>query len=275
MMIRPTLLLMLFALLPGSVCLAENIVFPEGVGVINVKTAYGAAGDGKTDDTAAIQKAIDEEKGKNQTLYFPNGTYLISDSVGIFGGKPHSSDRFLTFQGQSEAGTIIKLNDGAEGFDNAEEPKIVLSVYQGQSTGDVMHSYVRNLTVDVGSGNPGAAGLRFLTHNTGAMERVTIRSSDPEGAGAIGLDLRQSQIGPCMISHITVEGLRPRRREPQQLLDRVRAHHAAESAETRLLQQAVTDDDAGADQREPRAGDPQRQARGPHVDRGGPDRRQQ
>ena len=199
-------LVLVLVLLPGTAAIGENIVFPDEVGVINVKTAYGAVGDGKTDDTAALQKAIDEEKGNRETLYFPDGTYLISDSIGIFGGKAHSRDRFLTWQGQSEAGTIIKLKDGAEGFDDPEKPKIVVSVYEGTSTGDVMHSYVRNLTVDVGSGNPGAAGLRFLTHNTGAMERVTIRSSDPEGAGAIGLDLRQSQLGPCMISHITVEG---------------------------------------------------------------------
>ncbi len=199
-------LLLLVALMPGTVCLAENVVFPEKVGVINVMTAYGAVGDGKTDDTAAIQKAFDEQRGRNQTLYFPNGTYLISDSVGVFNGKPHSKDRFITLQGQSEAGVIIKLKDGAEGFDDPKKPKIAVCLYDGVSTGDAMHNYIRNLTVDVGRGNPGAAGLRFLTHNTGAMEHVTIRSSDPEGTGAIGLDLRQSQLGPCMISHITVEG---------------------------------------------------------------------
>ena len=88
---------------------AESIVFPDDAGVVNVKTKYGAKGDGVTDDTAAIQKAIDEVKGIPDTLYFPDGTYLISDSVGIFNGKAHSRDRFLTYQGQSEAGTVIKL----------------------------------------------------------------------------------------------------------------------------------------------------------------------
>ncbi|NJL70753.1 MAG: hypothetical protein HC888_03665 [Candidatus Competibacteraceae bacterium] len=32
---------------------------------------------------------------------------LLSDSVGIFGGKPHSKDRFRNLQGKSEAGTIL------------------------------------------------------------------------------------------------------------------------------------------------------------------------
>lgn len=186
---------------------AENIVFPEDSGVIDItKAPYNAVPDGKTDATAAIQKAVDDHRGRNRTLYFPNGTYLVSDTVGIVGGKPHSRDRFLTWQGQSEAGTLIKLKDSADGFGDPNNSKIVISYYEGQSTGDAMHSYVRNLTVDVGSGNPGAVGLRFMSNNTGAMERVTIRSSDPQKAGHIGLDMRQSQNGPALIKHITVEG---------------------------------------------------------------------
>jgi hypothetical protein len=185
---------------------AENIVFPADAGAVDVKAKYGAKGDGVTDDTQAIQKAIDEVKGIPDALYFPNGTYLVSDSVGIFNGKAHSRDRFLTYQGQGEAGTVIRLKDNSPGFDDPQKPKIVLSVYQGQGTGDVMHSYVRNLTVDVGRGNPGAVGLRFMSNNTGAMYHVTIRSSDAKGAGKIGLDMRQGQNGPCLIKHVTVIG---------------------------------------------------------------------
>jgi len=49
--------------------------------VINVKE-YGAAGDGVTDDTMAIQKAL--ENGSNHKVYFPEGTYNISKELKLF-----------------------------------------------------------------------------------------------------------------------------------------------------------------------------------------------
>ncbi len=202
-MTHVTLITIVISLLLCPAALADDFVFPADA-VVNVKTKYGAVGDGKVDDTDALRRALEENRMR--TIYFPNGTYLISDSIGILNGKPHSRDRFLQLQGQSRAGTIIKLKDNAPGFDNPVKPKVLVSTYQGKSTGDAMHTNVRQLTIDVGKGNPGAAGFRYFTNNTGTMRNVTIRSSDPRKRGAIGLDLRQSQNGPGLIQHITVEG---------------------------------------------------------------------
>ncbi|HMO61096.1 MAG TPA: glycosyl hydrolase family 28-related protein [Ferruginibacter sp.] len=46
--------------------------------IFNVKK-FGAAGDGKTDDTWAIQEAINQagRSGKSDTIFFPKGTYLV------------------------------------------------------------------------------------------------------------------------------------------------------------------------------------------------------
>lgn len=56
--------------------------FPSDSGMVNVKTQYGARGDGVSDDTEAIQQAISATVHHPQTgpriIYFPAGTYLVS-----------------------------------------------------------------------------------------------------------------------------------------------------------------------------------------------------
>ena len=50
--------LLLFATAAGGT--TPDVVFPGDAGVVNVKTQYGAAGDGVTDDTNAIQGALND-----------------------------------------------------------------------------------------------------------------------------------------------------------------------------------------------------------------------
>jgi hypothetical protein len=56
---------------------------------LNVRD-FGAAGDGKTDDTKAIQKALDSAAGVQGTVFVPEGVYLcgelkMSPGTGIYG----------------------------------------------------------------------------------------------------------------------------------------------------------------------------------------------
>lgn len=49
----------------------------DGIKVFATPQMYGAKADGKTDDTIAIQKALD----KNNVVYFPSGNYVISSRL--------------------------------------------------------------------------------------------------------------------------------------------------------------------------------------------------
>jgi len=63
-----------------SRALERCVQAPASPLVVNVKSK-GAKGDGQTDDTAAIQAAIDEVAGKGGTVLVPNGIYLV-DAAG-------------------------------------------------------------------------------------------------------------------------------------------------------------------------------------------------
>jgi hypothetical protein len=84
----------------GNVVIAPNQhIGTTPIHVINVKAApYGAAGDGATDDTAAIQAAYNVLSGRSALasgiIYFPQGTYLASSTL-TFTGNPNISIKFM------------------------------------------------------------------------------------------------------------------------------------------------------------------------------------
>ncbi len=194
-------LLALATLVAGT---AEERLFPDAAGVVNVKTQFGAKGDGKADDWAAIQKAIDENKRKWRVLYFPSGTYLAKKKL-TYGKDPEQAKQ-LVLQGQSREGTIIRLADSAPDFDDPGNKNFLLTMFGGRATGMAFHNSIHDMTFDVGVGNPGAVGVQWMNNNTGCMRNVTIRSSDPEGKGAVGLDLTRTEPGPGLIKDVLIEG---------------------------------------------------------------------
>ena len=175
--------------------------FPANAGLIDVKVSYGATGDGVTDDTAAIQKAITDHLAQGRVIYLPAGTYLVSDKLTY--GDNLERAKFLTIQGQGRDQTIIKLKDSCAGYDKR---KAVLTLFEGNTTGMAFNNCVYDLTIDVGVGNPGAVALEYMTNNLGSCERLTLRSSDPAGLGAAGFDLSRHEPGPGLIRDIVIEG---------------------------------------------------------------------
>jgi len=176
-------------------------VFPNNFILANVKTKYGAKGDGITDDTAAIQKALDDERsedkdyfGKPKALYFPAGTYMISDTLTWKGCC-------MYLQGQGAGVSIIKLKDKAKGFGDRDAPKPAIRTIAGNMS---FRQNVTDLTVDTGKNNPGAIGIDYISNNFGSLWNVSIRSSD--GQGKVGLDMSRQWAGPCLIKNVQING---------------------------------------------------------------------
>jgi hypothetical protein len=78
---------------------------------------YGAVGDGKADDTAAIQKALDDLRQSNfpkRVLWFPAGTYRITDTLKLLRGTHNESNGLCIF-GEDPEKTILKWDGPVDG----------------------------------------------------------------------------------------------------------------------------------------------------------------
>jgi hypothetical protein len=184
---------------------AENIIFPNSAGVIDVTGApYFAKGDGIADDTRAIQRALNDYPAQGAVIYLPNGTYRISRTLHWPMGRNEGQRQKLTsLQGQSRAGVVIRLTDQCPGFQDPAQPRETVNT--GGGPAQRFFNSIRNCTFDTGRGNPGAIGVRFNASNCGVMRDVDIRSGD--GAGVIGLDQSYADdFGPCLVKNVSVTG---------------------------------------------------------------------
>ena len=199
--------------------------FPADSGIINVRD-FGARGDGRTDDTAALRKAINAA-GPNtgaffwrtRIVYLPAGTYRVSGTLERrYADGKYGSGMILV--GESMSGTIIQLADGAAGFGDRRAPRGVVMTtaklldgtptsggkdYTNKGEGnDAYENFVENLTIDVGRGNPGAIGIDYLANNIGAIRDVRVIA--PPDSGAIGIAMTRKWPGPALLRRVTVIG---------------------------------------------------------------------
>ncbi len=182
-------------------------IVPDGAGAVNIREEpYRAKGDGINDDSAAIQRAIDDWQGTRRTILLPAGTYLLTQPLRY---KPAKGHGYNNLRGAGAGKTVLRLRDNT--FSDAAKPQPVLTLgYNGREDGSGVHAdwfnnNVSDLSIDTGMANPGAIGLQFYSNNVGSLRNVIIRSGD--GKGAIGLDLGYAdQNGPCLIKRVAIDG---------------------------------------------------------------------
>jgi hypothetical protein len=151
---------------------------------LNVKD-FGAVGDGTTDDTAAIQAALDVSDWTFQTntvvtestatpirVYFPQGTYRITSKLRLAPGLQLSGD-----DGGIHARTMEQTNLGKKGttilvdYDNEVDYAIDTSGYAGPNyaggafTGQRIDNYPATGSSTASNTYAGCSGMRFENIN--------------------------------------------------------------------------------------------------------------
>jgi hypothetical protein len=114
----------------------------------------GIVGDGKADDTAALQRAIDSHR----TVYLPLGVYKVSDTIRL--GKNS------VLIGLQPSLTQIMLADGTPGYEGVGEPKALLQSAEG---GEAIVSGVGLFT---GGVNPRATALLWSAGENSLVDDV-------------------------------------------------------------------------------------------------------
>lgn len=182
-----------------------QVEFPMGSKIVNVtKDPYFAKGDGKNDDTEAIQKALNDHPDGDYIIYLPHGIYKITDAlVWPTTKKQESSSRRTILQGQSMGGTIIQLADSTYGFDNPDFPKAL--IFTGEGPSPKYRNAIRDLTLRTGKANPGAIGIQFNASNQGTINNVKVYSGDSTGVYGIDLGFTEG-IGPLLLKNVEVRG---------------------------------------------------------------------
>jgi hypothetical protein len=166
------------------------------------------------DSTKAFQCAIQQCLGttpatRDHVIYAPKGTYLLSQQlVWNDGTFPQA---YLGLLGEEMSATILKLVDNAAAFQDRVKPLALISTSSGGDAkhpdgapGTAFRNDIRNITIDTGSGNPGAIGIDWFANNSSTMSDVAILSGD--GQGSAGLRMERFMVGPDLMKNITVQG---------------------------------------------------------------------
>lgn len=120
---------------------------------VNLKS-LGATGDGTTDDTKAIQAAID----RYPAIYVPQGWYRVSETIKL---KPNT-----VLIGLNPISTQFIIADNTEAFGSFGGPKPLLESSKG---GD---NIISGIGISTGADNPRAVGLKWMAGENSYLNDV-------------------------------------------------------------------------------------------------------
>jgi len=197
-----------------------------GYGILDVtKAPYNAKGDGKTDNTKALQKAMKDARDVRLVTWLPAGTYVVSDTLqcvqNVIDPKPlagvaaearlRANDFPCVIHGPGVSGrATIKLKIGSAGFGDPNQPKPLLVIWARSWSAPYplapsvsFNQAAISINLDI-RGNAGAIGIDLQGAQGAVVEDVSIeatgafagmRGLQGSGGSTTSLTVRGGQYG--------------------------------------------------------------------------------
>lgn len=182
------------------------------LGLLDVTAApYAADRTGGSDSTKAIQRAVNDARDRRLVCFFPEGTYLLSDTISCEQqvkklDRPRQTDgktqhywdvpqNIVLFGSTKGKRPVLKLAKGAQGFDDPARPKVLVWIWAqtrddapgrqepewGKEQPNISFGhFFKGIDIDV-RGHAGAIGIRHAGSQGSALLDGTILA---EGAYA-------------------------------------------------------------------------------------------
>ncbi len=192
----------------GSGSRTNSYTYPP-YAMVSVKK-YGAVGDGKTDDTAAINRALTDGRTpcngdffrSPKILFFPPGRYLLTGPLSFCGAE-------MSLRGAGPKESILYLAPRSPAF-NQKAPVALLNFPSAATThsyGNIsFRNFISALGVDIGEGNDNAVGIDAVMNNVGSIEDVIV--TDEEAGSPVGINFIHAWNGPMLVKNVAVYGFR-------------------------------------------------------------------
>ena len=170
------------------------------------KAPYLADPTGQRDSTAAIQRAADDARDNWLACFFPEGTYLISDTISCeqqvskldrprktdrktqsYWDRPH---RIVMLGSTKEGRPVLRLSPGARGFEDPANPKMAVWIWAqtrddapgreepewGREQPNISFSHIfKGIDIDV-RGHAGAIGIRHSGSQGSTLQDSVIQA---------------------------------------------------------------------------------------------------
>jgi len=191
----------------------------------DVKRDYGAVGDGQADDTAALQKALDDlhrEDRKFFVLYLPAGTYRVTRTLVLFREK-HNESKDVAVIGEDPASTTLRWDGPADGvmldygawysklgrltFDGQGKARTAIAHGKSFATyNEFFDVFIRDVGIGIEAGAPGGEGIAETTVQRCRFQRCSIAGISIQNFNSLDWFIWHSLFEDCGLGVTNLRG---------------------------------------------------------------------